>query len=347
MYRKKITIDHDLVEGDLSDFPVLVSVVDGDLRVKAQVDGDDILFMDGSGVANRLFHEIELFDGSSGELVAWVKVSDLDGDVDTVFYLYYGNSFCDSQQYPERVWDSNYVMVQHMVGSDEMIYDSTINNNDGIIYEATWTTGAIGQALHFDGDDDYVYCQPNDVFDMDFPVTLEAWIYKEPGGGSPGGTYDGIIATDRPSGYYSGYVVGSETREDEKYGFTAGFGNGKGGGGSRYRKTKSSSDTFEPYGYNQLTSVIKGPDDINLYLNGQEVEGTYSGEANNVGFKGGPCVIGNSWHYDYNFHGIIDEVRISEISRSSAWISTSYNNQNDPSSFMSFGSEESGPYFYF
>ena len=77
-FRKKITIDHDLVEGNLSDFPVLVSVVDSDLKNKAQVDGDDLLFMDGSGVANKLFHEIEYYNEDSGELIAWVKLDYLE-----------------------------------------------------------------------------------------------------------------------------------------------------------------------------------------------------------------------------------------------------------------------------
>ena len=42
------------------------------------------------------------------------------------------------------------------------------------------------------------------------------------------------------------------------------------------------------------------------------------------------------------FDGTIDEIRISSIARSSRWISTEYNNQNDPSSFLSFGLEEGG-----
>ena len=39
----------------------------------------------------------------------------------------------------------------------------------------------------------------------------------------------------------------------------------------------------------------------------------------------------------------IDEVRISKTVRTPAWFLTSYNNQIDPSSFLSFGPEETGP----
>jgi hypothetical protein len=46
----------------------------------------------------------------------------------------------------------------------------------------------------------------------------------------------------------------------------------------------------------------------------------------------------NDWE---EWDGLLDEIRISNIVRSDAWISTSFNNQNDTSSFYSVGSEES------
>jgi len=47
--------------------------------------------------------------------------------------------------------------------------------------------------------------------------------------------------------------------------------------------------------------------------------------------------------YDYSngiyFHGQIDEVRISDIARSDGWIKASYNNQNNPSAFLTFSGQ--------
>jgi hypothetical protein len=137
-YRKKITINHNKVDENLLNFPVLVSTIDSDLRDKAQNDGDDILFMDDKGKANLLYHEIEYFDGSNGELVAWVNIPILFNSVDTVFYMYYGNLTCTSLEFPEMVWDSNYIMVHHMHGSNwQGIDDSTSNNNDVTIESPT------------------------------------------------------------------------------------------------------------------------------------------------------------------------------------------------------------------
>jgi len=39
----------------------------------------------------------------------------------------------------------------------------------------------------------------------------------------------------------------------------------------------------------------------------------------------------------------IDEVRVLNTAVDASWVSTEYNNQNDPSSFLSFGPEETGP----
>ena len=45
LYRKPITIDHTLVEEDLTDFPILISLeTDPDLTAHAQPDGDDLVF---------------------------------------------------------------------------------------------------------------------------------------------------------------------------------------------------------------------------------------------------------------------------------------------------------------
>lgn len=41
-------------------------------------------------------------------------------------------------------------------GSGNTAYDSSGNNNNGMIHGANWTSGVSGYALSFDGIDDYV-----------------------------------------------------------------------------------------------------------------------------------------------------------------------------------------------
>ena len=56
-YRKSITINSSQVAGDLTNFPMLVSITDSDLSNKAQANGNDIVFTLNNGT--RLDHEIE------------------------------------------------------------------------------------------------------------------------------------------------------------------------------------------------------------------------------------------------------------------------------------------------
>ena len=99
-YRKVITIDHTKVGSDLSNFPVLIDVIDTDLS-KAQANGNDVVFTDEFGV--KLNHEIEYFSTATGRLVAWVSAN-LSAGSDTILYVYYGNSTAPSQQNKTGVW---------------------------------------------------------------------------------------------------------------------------------------------------------------------------------------------------------------------------------------------------
>ncbi|MHA2474735.1 MAG: DUF2341 domain-containing protein, partial [Promethearchaeota archaeon] len=134
---KLITIDHNKVAGSVSysNFPVLISIKDPDLKFDVQSDGDDIAFsIDNSW----LDHEIESFDQSynttHAELVAWVRVPTLSGVTDTIIRMYYGNFTMNSRQNPTGVWDSDYRGVWHLseeTGGSNSIIDSTSYSNDG------------------------------------------------------------------------------------------------------------------------------------------------------------------------------------------------------------------------
>src|SRR5207247_7727663 len=51
------------------------------------------------------------------------------------------------------------------------------------------------------------------------------------------------------------------------------------------------------------------------------------------------AVIGKGALTNSPWSGDIDEVRISATARSAAWITTEYNNQNSPGTFITMGSE--------
>lgn len=79
--------------------------------------------------------------------------------------------------------------------------------------------------------------------------------------------------------------------------------------------------------------------------NGMYLDGALIGTADldDVNTSGGEGIIGNArdpFGSDLNLDGQIDEIRISNIARSPAWIATEYSNQSAPSSFYTVGAEE-------
>jgi hypothetical protein len=338
-YRKSITINHSQVAGNLSNFPVLVGMVDSDLASKAQSDGDDILFVDGDGVANRLFHEIELFDDSSGELIIWVNVPSVTDTEDTVLYIYYGNSDCGNQEYPDFVWDSDYCGVWHL----DDFEDSTINGNDGVNYDTDDCTGVIGNAKDFDDSaNDYI-----SVGDMSEPAdgsnsiaTFEAWINPDILGKTRTiiSKLDTIFEPDKRAYKF-------EILKTGKIRFSAQSGTWH--PDDRIIRFTTDNDLVTTNNWNHVVCVIDLSDRENskIYYNGEE-------QSYEILLLGSPP----THFYDINleerfgylaqesgsvfYDGSMDEIRISKIYRNAEWILTQYNNQNNVLNFLSIGPEE-------
>ena len=111
-YRKQITIDKDLIDAELEDFPLLVSVTDSDLT-NAQSSGNDLVFTSSEGRI-QLDHELEFFDSSDGTVASWIRVPTMFDNKDTVLYMYYGHNTTTNVENIEEVWDSNYKAVYHL-----------------------------------------------------------------------------------------------------------------------------------------------------------------------------------------------------------------------------------------
>ncbi|MEZ5410635.1 MAG: DUF2341 domain-containing protein [Acidimicrobiales bacterium] len=108
--RRPITVDHTLVAGNLTDFPLLVQVADASLGVSGQADGDDLVFTAADGVT-RLDHDLESWDAGTGTLTAWVRIPSLSATVDTELFLYSGNANAASQEDPVGVWGAESDLV--------------------------------------------------------------------------------------------------------------------------------------------------------------------------------------------------------------------------------------------
>ena len=177
-FRKKITIQASQVMADQTGFPVLISLPsDSDLAASARNDGYDISFTASDGLA-KLSHQIERFDGTTGELAAWVKVPNVSSSINTDIYVYYGNPTATNQEDPDGVWDANYLGVWHLdeTGSGALFEyrDSTANANHGTggkdfgAYVPVQAGGQIGYGQTFDGVNDFIDTGSSGWFDSNW-----------------------------------------------------------------------------------------------------------------------------------------------------------------------------------
>lgn len=139
-YNLSITINHNYVLETLKNFPVLVSntsslFLDTNHGGYIQPNGSDISFWNVAGTT-RYAHELEYYNGSVGRIVAWVNVTTVRSDVDTVI-LMRANGTSLSCEDSTKVWDGFYKAVYHFNGTNKFsnntnistLWDSSGNGN--------------------------------------------------------------------------------------------------------------------------------------------------------------------------------------------------------------------------
>jgi len=342
-YRRSIVIDHTLVGMDNSGtlpatgFPVLISLTGltwlktdptGDIQ---DAQGDDIIFKDSDGSA--LYHEIEAYDGTNGNLTAWVRVDSLSKAVDTTIYMYYGNTcVTTATEDPDNVWDADFKGVWHL---DENVadegnggnHDDSSGTNDGTHYGNARIAGKISYGQDFDGDNDYVDIDHADIknsLSTANAATVSAWV-----------KHDNLTTTVERQVAFGDQVV---IRHDG------------GSAQNQFHFYIRTNDTLRHLRiYNALStgvwSHVVGTWDgttQKAYLDGYERDRQDPGSTLTTP-TGGLISHGTT---NITMDGIIDEVRVSQTARSDDWIRTEFNNQSDTTIgsgyfIKSLGSEDS------
>ena len=347
-YRKAITVDNNKVSGTstLANFPMLYSVTDADLKYTGsggnvgKSDGSDILFTSSDGVT-KLFHEIEYYASTTGEIVAWVKIPSLSNSVDTTIYIYYGNVSAPDQQDAANVWESNYKAVWHMGDGDStaanFYKDSTINANHGQLTDSSGGTaqasGKMGQALDFQGDADVLSIAADTSLNLvnNGDYTLEAWLYPS---WASEAAVDTVFAQADGSGTGRSILfldlaeANSSVEPNEYVSYL----------GASFKQSDISA-AINTWQHVVFTVTENGTSDaVRFYVNGVAGSAaTTNSETNNNGI----WRIGSHKNAGIEFfEGIMDEVRFSATAHSADWIATEYNNQSSPSTFYSYGATQ-------
>ena len=332
LYKMKLTFSGNVSATNLDDFPILVHLTNANFNfAHAKVNGEDIRFMDSDlcpSDGTPLKHEIEHWDQAGQEAWVWVKVPRIDGgSVVDFIYLYYGNNAAADGQDSTNVWDSNYVMVQHMYDKPDTshVSDSTINANNGAkkgANEPIESVGKMWKGQDFDNTDDYINCGSDATLQIGGEgksFTLETWTKRGSSGAHDWALSQGTTSNSK------GLQFGYNDNDHFMIGFFA----------NDYQCPNATSDVGEWHhwvaAYNGSTNSRR------VYRDGNDVGGDvapndYSGS--------GDMIIGrNNWATYRYFDGIIDECRISNIVRSADWIKATYLTMTD--ALITYGAEES------
>jgi len=335
-YRKQITIDHTQLTSDQNNFPILISTIDADL-MKARADGGDILFMNNIGVASKLYHDIDLFNQSTGKLVTWVKIPLLSSTTDTVIFMYYGNPSSLYMAYPEKVWNGFEAVYHLSKAPTGMVQDNTGNSNNGVPHGGMTTSnlveGKIGSCYLFDGDDDYI-----SFTDFTYAMnegTCSAWIQTS-GDGPMTVWGEGVTSSPKPYIWLGKRENGKLMYARDVYGTNSNF---------QGQKEVGMND-----GIWHLISWISTGSENRFFFDGAEVSlvwqdgqnpnGIWFNDQNTDASTVGCLIQGGSYNL---WDGLLDEIKITNTPLSAAWIATEYANQNNPAGFLNIGPEVPGP----
>jgi hypothetical protein len=319
-YRKKITFNNSAISGNLLNYtvPIVFGSAQSDFWNHVQTNGNDTRFVDADNTT-ELYFEFEQFNHTGDNMIAWVRVPQIDASSTTDFiWVYYGNATANFDGYykSSAAWDPSYQAVYHLNQTSGTLYDAAKGNNGtptGCTYN---TTGIIGKCLTFGGADKIGVGNPTGFDNVN--ITVETWFRT---------THDFSARSGRivtvGSGATNLWLLQVET------------GNKVMISNSSASHIARQSDSTVNDGNWHFAAGLRSPSET-LYVDGTVQSGTrtadtYSFEANSTIASRGT---------DYYYYGDLDEVRISNTIRSANWIKADYQYQVNTSKFT-FGSEES------
>lgn len=341
--RVKITIDSNDIVSPLSNFPILIYLSNSSGR-----NGDDLSFIfdelqsdaDRKKIAvttsdgtTQCYVEIEKWDSVNRQAWLWVKAPSISDTSDTYLYLYYDADHAENTDYvgdvgsaaAEKVWSNNYSGVWHLgesVGGAGAIKDSTSHSNDGTDNgnPTLGETGKIGNAIRFDGVDDCVVIPDDASLRLSDGLTIEAWINVDVWGNWKDIVFKGGGSASNTD-YQFALVDSGLAWDGTLFGFWR----------TRYFSTSTDTGVWIYVAVTHDTVTVK------CYRDGVEISSQLDiGYIYESAYQLG---ISREGAADRGYlDGVIDEVRISNVTRSAAWIKASYESERDD--LVDYGMEE-------
>jgi biopolymer transport protein ExbB len=338
-FRRSITVDHTKVPSTQTDFIVVVNVTNNDFKTTGNggkitnASGFDISFCSDSAGATSLFWDLEpaSFTGTSGNLVAWVRIPSLSNSSDTVFYVFYANAGISTYQSTRTsVWNgaTTFDQVMHLGEAANPFVDtignstSTGNFPDGAY--PTQTAGQMGFGQSYSGGQSISGPTP---YPSGSPGTwtLSGWMQ------STNASNIAILYDSRNNALHDGTI----NYIDKSTGFAQLFilcsvGNPTGAGAVNLL-----NDGTWHY---MVTMFNRGGDGISrIFVDGAQVASSGTGcSGNSFGTAASGYTIGDAFAAGSAFQKL-DEIHVTQVGLTNDWITTEYNNQKNPGTFLTLG----------
>lgn len=332
-FGKQFMIEASQVSGTapLTDFPVLISLTDNDLRTTANggnvenSNGFDIIFTLGD-CSTLLSHDLEYYDPTTGEIVVWVQVPTVEDAVNTPFFMFYGNSSVATDQSTASIWtDVGYDGVWHL--HDDFL-DASGSGNNGTNNGSTDLSPANNSA------DGQSFVDPNHWIELGSHPNRNGDF-----------TYTGWARTSTNNVAGQRIICDDATNANGCHAISIGD---PGTGRIRFYirgmnpvSLDSPGGTISNNTWHYIAATFNDATNLkSLYVDGVLVNsatvsgslGTATGNAS----IGGEVASGESGN---RFNGDLDEIRACNAVLSADWIATEYNNQNSPATFYTVSTE--------
>ncbi|MFH1724442.1 MAG: LamG-like jellyroll fold domain-containing protein, partial [Elusimicrobiota bacterium] len=198
----------------------------------------------------------------------------------------------------ENAADAHTVALWHLnEGTGGIAYDASGNGNHATIYGADWTDGMFGSALSFNGSGDYAETSP---IAMDVTVvTLEAWIKTT----NAGSGRRRIVSYQRPAWAYDYWLLSLYNNYLE-------LAYGKAGSGTEYLVPDTSA-LLDDNEWHHVAVSKDSDGTTKWYVDGVNTKTDSTPNVLDIGMQ---SIRLGAAPAEY-FNGVIDEVRVSNVTR--------------------------------
>ncbi len=322
-YRKAISIDTGPGGANLpvevDDVPVLIRLHTGNFSYFLDMadDARDLRFMSEDDQTPLKFH-IEKFDPINEMALVWVGASKLlPGSDANRLWMYYGNKGAVPAEDPAGTYDANQSLVYHFGKKEAVPQDSTAYGNQAASSTAEIVSDAlIGDGLRFNGEQQLrIADKPSLQADPSKGWTAGFWFHVDR---MPTGarvlfsrtSEAGALALElTPTGLVAQLVAGANTAESRPV-------------------------SFVPGSWHHVALVLKR-DTLQIFLDGVPVQHLPV----TMPLLAGDILLGMKDASSQGFVGDIDELEISSVARSEAWLASLVKSQSPGSGMVVYGED--------